>query len=270
MHHWRLHHSINTFSIWEAIPVIITASQRLTISGKKPIDHSPPKGKRRGKDALRSLYTAWKDHNCKHPYSMVRWDLVYKVARCTKCGASVKRSKKLPDQYVIKKNQKNKPVLDARYYERKEITLGTALMMFLFQRGIVDTTWNDAVDLARAVKPGTRFSASSFSWYRNHFIQKYMKRKETPLMSKKKKKNKGKKKVRSVPKKKRITGKKAAKKGPKKPTIQSIVLDYFDDVGVDDATFEKTRKRVLRVHPSSAFKETHMGWYKSKYREINE
>lgn len=265
--HYNRHCSRDPFSIWEDVPCGFSPPLKIVLNKKKE-DHHPPKGSRRGKDSRRALFTAWKDHTCPHPYRMVRWDLVYKVARCTQCGASVKRSKKNRDKYVSKKNQRNKPVLDAKYYSRKEITLGTAMNMFFFQRSIVDTTWEDAVSIARAIKPGTKFSASSFSWYRNHFIKRYMKRKEVTSMGRGDRKKKRGKKAKKKTTKKAV--KKTTKKKKKVQTIQSIVLDYFDQVGPDEAKYEKTKARVLKVHPDSAFNKSHMGWYRSKWREINE
>ena len=84
-------------------------------------------------------------------------------------------------------------------------------------------------------------------------------------MAKKKKHKKKSRKVEFSGKKK-----KAGKTKKKKRTIQSIVLDYFDQVGVDNAKFEKTKARVLKVHPDSAFKESHMGWYRSRWHEVND
>jgi len=264
----------DTFSIWSAAPLAFVPPQKIILVHKKESQSPPKKGSRRGKDARRTLYTLWKNHTCEHPYSKVRWDIVYKVARCTACGASVKRSNKNRDKYVTKKNQRNKPILDPKYYDRKEITLGTAMNMFFFQNTILGVTWEDAVTIARAIKPGTKFSGSSFSWYRNHFIQQFMSRKEVKVMGRgdKKKKLHGKKHdkkgvTKEVTKK---ATKKVAKKGKSKETIQSIVLAYFDLVGPEKATFEKTKARVLKVHPDSAFGPSHMGWYRAKYREINE
>ena len=86
-------------------------------------------------------------------------------------------------------------------------------------------------------------------------------------MAKKKKR----KKDRTKKKGHKSVSKDVAKKGKKKKkTIQGIVLDYFDEVGPEEAKYEKTKKRVVKVHPDSAFNKAHMGWYRSKWREINE
>ena len=165
----------DTFSIWSAAPLAFVPPQKIILVHKRVENQSPPKkGARKGKDARRTLFTAWKNYDCTHPYSKVRWDVVYKVARCMRCGASVKRSKKNRDKYITKKNQKNKPVIDSAYYKNKKITLGMAVNMMLFQRGIIDLTWEDCVDVVRAIRPGTKFNSSCFSWYRNHFVKTYM------------------------------------------------------------------------------------------------
>jgi hypothetical protein len=143
------------------------------------------------------------------------------------------------------------------------------MMMFFFQKGIVDTKWQDAIDIARAVNPGTKFSNATFSWYRNYFIKRYItNRKEVKSMGRGDRKKRHGKKSKKKTAKKEVAKKKVEKK--KRVTIVQTVYDYFDQVGVDEADFEKTKKRVLKVKPDSAFNEQHMSYYRQKYRQDNE
>lgn len=272
----RRHNSRDPFSVWEKIPVSFVPSLR--ISGKKASIHAKAGVKHRGKEARCDLQRQYEQEHkdCEHPYRMVRWDKVYCVVRCLQCGRQVYRKKGIGD---YKTKRKIHAVRSDKSFNN--VTLEVAMMMFFFQNGIVETTWEDAIKIARAVKPGTKFNAASFSWYRTMFISRYILRKGSKMGrgDRKKRSHKKTEKVRSKKrgraaerttskKKKKVEKVKKGKK--KKKTIQSIVLDYFDQVGVDKAKYEKTKARVLKVHPESAFQESHMAWYRGKWHEVND
>lgn len=274
--HCLARHNSNdmSFSIWEQIKVPIIPGTR--ISGKSPsllsAGSSAGKKKRRGREARRTLQQQLEERrkDCKHQYRIVRWDKIYSVARCLQCGIQVKRLKGT-DKYKTKKKTKKLP----RDLLRIEgATIEVAMMMFFFQNGIVDTQWKDAIKIARAVRPGTKFNNASFSWYRNLFVSRYILRKDSKMGRGDKKNRRKDKKGKKTKKGKKSTRRGAVKKTTtskkKKKTIQSIVLDYFDQVGVDDAKYEKTKARVLKAHPDSAFNKTHMGWYRAKWHEEND
>lgn len=75
-------------------------------------------------------------------------------------------------------------------------------------------------------------------------------------MSKKKTKKKRKKRVqKSVKTKKYVRG----------SLIKSIYA-YFDDVGVDEATYIETYKLAKSIKPDTAFNKYHFSWYKNDYK----
>ena len=256
------------FSIWEKVKlpphskIIIREGHSSSAFGSSSSTPPPEKGRSR-MESRRSLQLQLQDLDCEHPYSGVRWDAVYQTTRCMLCGKRVKRDKNKRQEYKTKKKQKGKPNLESI----KGVSLQMAMMMFFFQKGILDTTWKDAIDIARAVHPGTKFSNATFSWYRNYFTKRYITKKGSTHMERGDKKKHSKKSKKVV---KKATKKGAEKKGKKRVTIIQTVFDYFDKVGVDKAKFAAVKKRVLRVKPDSAFNEQHLSYYRQKYREAQQ
>ena len=84
-------------------------------------------------------------------------------------------------------------------------------------------------------------------------------------MSKKLKKSKKSKSSKSSSKS-RKTRKSTPKKTSKKRGIGQAIREYFDEVGVDNALYEESKKRALKVNPNSKYDKSHFSWYKNDYR----
>ena len=62
---------------------------------------------------------------------------------------------------------------------------------------------------------------------------------------------------------------KKSKKKVKKYQRGSLIYKiyaYFDEVGIDNVTYDKTEKLAKKIKPDTAFNKYHYSWYKNDYR----
>ena len=65
----------------------------------------------------------------------------------------------------------------------------------------------------------------------------------------------------TIPKK----SKKKVKKYQRGSLIHKIYA-YFDEVGIDNVTYDKTEKLAKKIKPDTAFNKYHYSWYRNDYK----
>lgn len=53
-------------------------------------------------------------------------------------------------------------------------------------------------------------------------------------------------------------------------SLGKAIYAYFDEVGVDNAIYEKSLEIAKKIMPNTKYNKGHYSWYRNKYREMNE
>lgn len=69
---------------------------------------------------------------------------------------------------------------------------------------------------------------------------------------------------------KKIKKKKGKKAAHKRGSLSAAIYDFFDRVGLDKATYDKTLKVAKAAKPDTMFNRSHFSWYRNKYRLLRD